>query len=81
MWLSLVRPSGCSHVKVSWVDGLDSFGGDVVTEEVAVGRMGEAVDALGLLLGIGPALTGLVKVVKGPMTGSEAALKGEANAG
>ena len=46
-----------------------------------MGWVGETVDALGLLLGIGPALTGLIEIVKGPMTGGEAALKGEANAG
>jgi hypothetical protein len=33
--LSLVSPSGGSHVEVAWVNGLDSFSGDVVTEEVA----------------------------------------------
>jgi hypothetical protein len=63
VWLSLVRPRGCSHVKVSGVDELDGFGGGcVITKEVAVGGGCEAVDAFGLGVAIGPARGGLVEI-------------------
>lgn len=79
MSLSLVRPSGCSHVKVAWGNGLDGFCGIWFTDEVDEGRMGEAVDAFGLLVGIGPALAGLIEIVKGPMTGLDATQEDLAN--
>ena len=44
MSLSLVSPSGGSHVEVAWVNWLDCFSGDVVTEEVAEGWMEECGD-------------------------------------
>jgi hypothetical protein len=61
--LSLVRPKGCSHVKVPWVDGLDGFGGGwVIAEEVAVGGGLIAVDAKGLIAAVEPAIRGLIEV-------------------
>jgi hypothetical protein len=41
--LSLVRPSGCSHVKVAWVDGLDDFCVVAGAERIDIKRVGSEV--------------------------------------
>ena len=46
-----------------------------------MGWVGKAVDAFGLVVAVCPALCGLVKIVKGPMTGIKATLQGEADGG
>ncbi|NBS70372.1 hypothetical protein EBT31_15885 [bacterium] len=38
VWLSLVRPSGCSHVEVAGADGLDGFTGVGIAEWIEVGN-------------------------------------------
>jgi hypothetical protein len=60
---------------------LDGFGGGLITEQVAVGRMGNALDAAGLLLCVEPALAWFVKIVKGPVAGIDAVLEGAADRG
>jgi len=60
---------------------LDGFGGGVITEQVAMGWVGDAVNAAGLLLGVKPALAWFVEIVKGPVTGIDAVLEGAADGG
>jgi hypothetical protein len=49
---SLVSPSGCSHVEVTGADGLDGFGGGLITEQVAVGWMDKTRNVAGLFFGL-----------------------------
>jgi hypothetical protein len=79
--VSLVSPNGCSHVEVAGADGLDGFGGGLITEQVAMGWVGNALNASGLLLCVDPALARLVKIVKAPMAGIDAVLQGAADRG
>jgi hypothetical protein len=58
---------------------LDGFGGGLITEQVAMGRMGDAVNATGLLLCVEPALAWFVEIVKGPVAGIDAVLQGAAD--
>jgi hypothetical protein len=58
---------------------LDGFGGGLITEQVAMGRVGNALDAAGLLLGVEPALAWFVEIVKGPVAGIDTVLQGAAD--
>jgi hypothetical protein len=58
---------------------LDGFGGGLITEQVAMGWVGDAVNAASLLLCVEPALAWFVEVVKGPMACIDAVLEGAAN--
>jgi hypothetical protein len=58
---------------------LDGFGGGLITEQVAMGLLSDALNAAGLLLGVDPALAWFVEVVKGPVAGIDAVLQGAAD--
>jgi hypothetical protein len=60
---------------------LDGFGGGLITEQIAMGWVGDAVNAASLLLGIEPALAWFVEIVKGPVAGVDAVLQGAADRG
>jgi hypothetical protein len=60
---------------------LDGFGGGLITEQVAMGWVGDALNAAGLLLGVEPALAWFVEIVKGPVAGIDAVLQGAADRG
>jgi hypothetical protein len=78
--LSLVRPSGCSQVKVAGVDGLDDLAGVGLAEGVGIGsgrlvvggEVGGAPSVDQLLLVVGG---WVIELLKGPVAGGDAALK------
>ena len=58
---------------------MDGFDGGLITEEVAMGWMAEAVDAASLLLGVQPTLAGVIEIIKGPVAFEDALLQGAAD--
>jgi hypothetical protein len=78
--LSLVRPSGCSHVEVAWADGLDGFAGVGGSERVDIGRGGfvggaEVLGAAGFDQ-VALVVRGReVKLLQGPVAAVDAALQ------